>query len=127
MAHVGDDSIVRPITASKAMPDTWVTDLTDYLEDGRLHPELAGIARRLAAYFCSIVFAITSTEPDDPLGVRCRRRPSRRPCPGPIEGFVAPESDHIRWMCLSCGDNGFILNWRNTMWDCSGARIHAPH
>ena len=49
------------------MPDTWITDLTHFLEDGRLHPNLPGPARRLATYFGSIVVAVTSAEPDDPL------------------------------------------------------------
>src|SRR5207302_9267178 len=100
------------------MADTWVTDLGHFLEDGRLHPALAGPARRLVDHLCAIVVAVTSAEPDDPLGVRCRRRPGRKPCPGEIEGFIDPETNQIHWFCVACDDNGFISNWQATLWDC---------
>lgn len=109
------------------MPDTWITDLTHFLEDSRLHPNLPGPARRLATYLGSIVVAVTSAEPDDPLGVRCRRRPGRRPCPGEIEGFIDPESNQIHWACLVCGDNGLIANWEHTMWNFSMADSQTCH
>jgi len=109
------------------MPDTWITDFTHFLEDGRLYPNLHGPARRLAAYLGSIVVAVTSVEPDDPLSVRCRRRPERRPCPGEIDGFIDPESNQIRWVCLVCGDNGLITNWQHTPWDCSKANRQTHH
>jgi len=109
------------------MADTWITDLTHFLEDGRLPPQLPGPARRLAEHLGTIVAAVTGVEPDDPLGVRCRRRPGRRPCPGEIEGYIEPESNAIRWMCLFCGDNGMISNWENTLWDLSEADDQPRH
>jgi hypothetical protein len=60
-------------------------------------------------------------------GRRCRRRPDRKPCPDPIEGFIDPESHEICWLCIACGDNGFIPNWENTLWDCRGAEDSTPH
>ena len=109
------------------MPDTLVTDLSHFLQDGRLHPALPGPARKLVDYLGAIVTAVTSAEPDEPLGVRCRRRPARKPCPGDVEGFIEPESNRIRWICLSCGDNGLISNWENTLWDCSERQSEAHH
>ena len=109
------------------MPDTWITDLTHFLTEGRLHAELPGPARKLASYLASIVVAVTSVEPDGPLGVRCRRRPGRRPCPGEIEGYIDPQSQRIHWACLVCGDNGLISNWQKTMWDCSSAGEQTRH
>ncbi len=109
------------------MPDTWITDLTHFLEDGRPHPQLPGPALKLAAHLGAIVVAVTSTDLDSPLGVRCRRRPGRKPCPGQIEAFIDAESNHIHWLCLACGDNGLISNWENTLWDCSGAPLETHH
>lgn len=115
------------MTPSVSMADTWITDLTHFLENGRLPPELPGPARRLLAYFGKIIAAVTGVEPDDPLGVRCHRRPKRRPCSGEIEGYIDPQSNTIHWVCLVCGDNGRISNWENTMWDLSQAAEHARH
>jgi hypothetical protein len=109
------------------MADTWITDLTHFLEDGRLPPELPGPALRLAEYLGRIVAAVTGVPPDDPLGVRCRRRPGRRPCSGEIEGYIVPESNEIYWGCLVCGDNGLISNWENTIWDLREADEHPRH
>lgn len=109
------------------MADTWVTDLTHFLQNGRLHPALPGPARRLVDHLGAIVAAVTSVEPDEPLGVRCRRRPGRKPCPGPIEGFIDPESHEICWFCVACGDNGVISNWENTVWDCSEVERETHH
>lgn len=109
-----------------SMADTWITDLTD-LESGSLPAALPGPARRLAEYLGSIVAAVTGTEPDDPLGLRCRRRPGRRPCPGEVEGYIDPESNTIHWACLVCGDNGTISNWENTMWDLREASECTRH
>jgi len=75
------------------MADTWITDLTDFLGNGRLPQELPGPALRLAEHLGKIAAAVTGAEPDDPLGVCCRRRPGRRPCPGEIEGYIVPKSN----------------------------------
>lgn len=117
----------RGVVSAAPMADTWITDLTHFLEDGRLPQELPGPALRLAEYLGRIVAAVTGAEPDDSLGVRCRRRPRRRPCPGEIEGYIVPESNAIYWGCLVCGDNGLISNWENTMWDLREADEHTRH
>lgn len=109
------------------MPDTWITNLTHFLEAGRLHPELPGPARKLADHLGAIIVAVTSVDPDDPLGVPCRRRPNRRPCGGEIEAFIDPETHRIHWACLACGDNGVISNWEHTMWDCRDACEQTRH
>ena len=79
------------------MADTWITDLKHFLEDGRLALALPGPALRLVEYLGWIVAAVTGVDPDDPLGVRCRRRLRRRPCSGEIEGYIVPESNDIYW------------------------------
>ena len=117
----------RAVVSAAPMADTWITDLTHFLEDGLLPRELPGPALRLAEYLGRIVAAVTGAEPDDSLGVRCRRRPRRRPCPAEIEGYIVPESNAICWECLVCRDNGLISNWENTMWDLREADEHTRH
>lgn len=109
------------------MPRTWITDLNHYLEDGKLYSKLPPPALKFVEFLGAIVAAITSAEPDDPLGVRCKPRPGRRKCSGEIEGYISPESDRIQWMCLDCGDNGVISGWQGTMWDCRDAGERTRH
>ena len=105
------------------MADTWVTDISHFLdEEGEI---ISGPprARKLAEYLTAIILMASFPEPDYPPEylVRCRRRPNRKPCQKEIVGFVDPETDDIVWMCPVCGDRGLISNWRGTMWDMSGA------
>jgi hypothetical protein len=98
------------------MANTWVTDLTHFLdESGGLHRALTGPGRRLAEHMLSIVAAATSTRGDE-LQVRCRRRPKRRACPGSLE-YRLWADERITWACPKCGDNGVISNWQSTAWD----------
>ena len=50
-------------------------------------------------------------------GIRCRRRPKRKPCRGEIHAFLNEDTGAIQWNCFICGDNGFIYDWKNTNWD----------
>ena len=101
------------------MANTWVTDITHFIENGALAPDLPGPARRLAEYLGSIIVAATTAS-----GVkgrqrpRCRRRPRRQPCQGAVFHRLDPD-DRIAWECSGCGDNGFIAKWRCTIWDCT--------
>ena len=104
------------------MADTWITDITHYLDDlGCMVPE-SGPVRRFAEYLVSII-SMTSHPAPVPvsLDVRCRRRPNRKPCNGYIGGTLDPEADMIIWWCPECGDHGSISNWQGTLWDLSGA------
>ncbi len=110
------------------MADTWVTDITHYLdEDGRLPDSLPVQARRLAEYLGSIVVAVTSVPLDDPLGIRCRRRPGRKPCRGDVAAYIVDDSSAIRWICPACEDNGFISGWSDTIWDCRASEDAPRH
>jgi hypothetical protein len=100
------------------MPDTWIIDITHYLDaSGRL-AAMPGPARRIADYFGSIVAALADTIPETVTftSVQCRRRPGRRRCLGQIQGVVNSESA-IRWQCPVCADNGLISHWQGTIWD----------
>lgn len=55
--------------------------------------------------------------------VKCRRRPGRRPCPGPINVRTGcEEPPEILWECPSCGEHGVIRNWQGCEWDNSDNR-----
>jgi hypothetical protein len=100
--------------------NTWITDMTHFLEAGRLAPTLPGPARKLVEHLGAIVAAVTS---DDALApthsrVACRRRPKRRPCTGEIQAWLDLSEDAICWRCPVCGDNGVIRGWEGTLWDC---------
>ncbi len=111
------------------MPDTWVTDITHFLDEhGELIKEPKE-ARRLAEYFTSIVVMASHPEPEYPKEYRvlCRRKPNRKKCGEEIVGFIDLDTDDINWMCPKCGEQGRINNWRGTIWDmsdCEGKVIH---
>ncbi len=105
------------------MGDTWITDLTHFLEDGRIAADLHPEAFRLAEYLGTLVMVATTWPPDGPYAAAqpCRRRPGRRPCPGSVivERSEVPPS--IRWGCSTCGDGGVTSGWRGTPWDLTHA------
>jgi hypothetical protein len=105
------------------LADAWVTDITHFLdEEGKIISEPSQ-AREIAEYFAAIIVMASYPDPEYPpdYRVQCRRRPKRKPCQEEIAGFVDPETDNIVWMCPTCGDRGFISNWRGTIWDMSDA------
>jgi hypothetical protein len=112
----------------KAMGNTWIADLTHFLdENGHIAPE-TGPARRMAEFFVAIVAMVSRPELVIPAEyqVRCRRRPGRKPCPGMVEVDLDPETEDVVWWCPVCGDNGYIQNWKGTGWDLSdsGNALH---
>ena len=103
------------------MADTWVTDITHFLDDnGEMIVEPVQ-ARKLAEYFAAIVMLASHPDVDNPQGyeVKCRRNPNRKPCKEMIACWIEPENDNIFWICPKCQDRGTISNWRGTMWDMS--------
>jgi len=103
------------------MADTWITDLSHFLDEaGDIICEPAP-AKALAEFFAAIVLMASFPDPDCPpeYSVKCRRRPNRKPCLENIVGFIDPENEDIMWMCPKCNDRGFISNWQDTMWDLS--------
>ena len=102
------------------MTSTWFTKVGHFLnDDGELQADLPGSARKLAEFICSLVKSVTSHrfEALVPTGVRCRRRPKRKPCTGEVFAFLNEDTGAIQWNCFKCGDNGFIYDWENTKWD----------
>ncbi|MFN2250789.1 MAG: hypothetical protein ACK2UL_02625, partial [Anaerolineae bacterium] len=99
------------------MGDNWVVYLPHWLDDDGEVPDFPG--RPLALHMCAIVEGITSQAAGAvlPTGVKCRRRPGRKPCPGQILALREDSSDYITWMCLECRDRGTITGWQGTKWD----------
>ncbi len=112
------------------MGDTWITDLTHYLDalDPRL--DVPASARRIATFFGNIASAATAMgmKADDirfPV-LSCRRRPSRKPCPGYLVLGMHAEPPIIEWWCPLCRDSGLIYNYAGTHWDFSPAADTLP-
>lgn len=102
------------------MPDTWIIDLRHFLApSGSLAPELLPPARRLAEYCTAI--AAQGSNFDEPVNLRCRRRPGHRRCTGVLSINLGADLEEFVWRCPSCGDNGVIRGWQGTFWDLSGA------
>jgi len=101
------------------MPDTWITDMTHYLDERGRIASMPGAARRIADYFGSIVVSMATATPETVVAtsVACRRRPGHRPCSGNLHAVLSCELN-IRWQCAACGDNGLISRWQGTPWDC---------
>ncbi len=97
--------------------NTWVTDMTHFLDVLDPGADVAAPARKLGAFFGQIVHAMTCHPRSHPRDTRLPCRRSR--CPGKIrallEGLVT-----LRWFCDMCDDQGVISNWRATPWDMTG-------
>jgi hypothetical protein len=96
-------------------------------ENGELAADLAGPGRKLAEFLCSIVQSVTSHSFEVLVrtGVRCRRRPKRKPCRGEIAAFLNGETKNIEWVCPECGDAGHISDWEKTHWDMTSSDVLA--
>lgn len=98
------------------MGGAWITDICHFLDDaGRVAPGLPAVPR----YICAVTSAASLAPRGEitRLGVRCRRRPGRKPCPGSVHASVGPSSGEISWFCPCCGDHGLIYNWQGTVLD----------
>ena len=104
------------------MADTWITDITHFLDEkGELISQPTQ-ARKLAEYLAAIITMMVSypdPEYSPEYRVLCRRRPNRKPCLTDIAGWLDRETDDVVWICPVCQDKGLISNWRGTMWDMS--------
>jgi len=105
------------------MGDNWISNIRHFLDDDGMIPEdLPGPAFRLANYFGSIVEVVSSRKDHEKLhtGIKCRRRPGCKPCPGEILAIIDEQNNFaINWHCTNCDDNGFISGWQGTIYDNS--------
>ena len=100
---------------------TYIVDMTRYLDVLVPGAKLPSATRRLGEYLGHIVSVASIAKPNHLVvtGLRCRRRPSRKPCDGHIRFRVVRDTSEILWECTRCGDNGIIHSWQGTLWDCS--------
>ncbi len=96
-----------------------ITDLRHFLNEDGSMADMPSHARVLAKYCGRIVRAVTNRRiATVDTGVKCRKRPRRKPCPGEIIAFI-DEQQAISWSCPVCEDNGVISGWTETIWDWS--------
>ena len=97
----------------------WITDLRHFLDEDGSMADMPSRVHPIAGFFASIVKSVTTRQSHVlRTGVRCRRRPKRRPCPGEIIAFI-DERHSISWSCPVCKDSGVISGWEGTSWDWS--------
>jgi predicted RNA-binding Zn-ribbon protein involved in translation (DUF1610 family) len=102
---------------SHLMVDTWVVDLRHFITPAGALAALPQPARVLAEYWTQIV--AQGSLFDEPVTLRCRRRPARRACTGTLDIGLDLDLDGIVWRCPVCGDNGIIRGWQGTFGDNS--------
>ena len=82
------------------MADTWIVDLRHYLTPAGALLTAPKLARKLAEYFAEIV--AQGSNYDEPITLRCRRRPQRRACTGVLEIRPDTDLDGMVWHCPIC-------------------------
>ena len=105
------------------MVDTWIVNLEHLVDEDGTIAAPKGPARKLAEHIVAIVAMASRPEliPVPEYQVRCRRRPGRKPCSGMIEADFDPEDERIMWWCPVCDDNGYISDWKGSLWDLRDA------
>lgn len=97
------------------MCETYVTDITHYLNEKGELTNMPTPAKQLASFLVLIIDSTTSVGSTnyDEAGIRCRAEG----CSGSILSRLAEDGEEIHWHCPICGHNGVIRNWQNTKWD----------
>jgi predicted RNA-binding Zn-ribbon protein involved in translation (DUF1610 family) len=97
------------------MSNTYVTDITHYLDENGELAEMPEAARKLASFHVLLIDAATQAVPthDHDTHIRC----SANACTGSIRASVTSKDGEIVWHCPKCGHNGVIRNWQGTKWD----------
>lgn len=100
------------------MSQTYITDLTHYLDDtGEVPQGIPTEARQLASFLGLIVDAVTSRFPETESGIETGIRCRGSGCQAMIIAALDRYEDPVHWHCIECGDNGTISNWQTTKWD----------
>jgi len=103
------------------MTDTYITDITHYLDDsGNLVEEMPGPARKLASFLVLIIDVVTPdcSKVSVDTEIPCRKKG----CFGKILARFEPDSEEILWHCTNCSHKGVIRNWQKTKWDQRGTK-----
>lgn len=104
------------------MGEMWIMDIRDFVDDkGRVFENIAEPLRSLLDQLGAIIMdATVPSDPNDPQRpIRCRRTIRGVRCPGIMSYmFVPGGEERILWRCTGCGENGDILHWQGSIWDC---------
>jgi hypothetical protein len=110
------------------MANTWITDITHFLDVGGELIKEPMQARKLGEYLSAIVVVASYPDPEyEGFKVLCRRRPNRKPCLTEIAAWIDPETDDVVWICPVCRDKGIVSNWRGTVCDMSECEDLSSH
>lgn len=111
------------VAARRPGPRFYVTDMQDFanVDDVPLPPA----ARRLAAFFGSIVKTATSIAPGIEVRtpLKCRRRLGRSPCRGRLIVRLTEAPPAIDWRCGECGEAGVLRSWECSDHDLGGRNM----
>ncbi len=100
------------------MNQTYISNLTHFLDENGNIPEFIPKKHRQFAYFLAMIVdslthsALDHTQPP-PDPIRCHARG----CKGIIHSTLDLDDDSIVWECDQCGDYGRISGWQKTKWD----------
>ena len=97
------------------MNQTYVTDITHYLDETGELAEMPAPARKLASFLVLLIDATSQVCPvsNFDTNIRCRTDG----CKGSIRTSLTRADEEITWRCPDCGHNGVIRNWQDTKWD----------
>jgi hypothetical protein len=97
------------------MDQTYITDITHYLDDTGELAEMPGPVRKLASFLILLVDSTTQAFPasEYDTNIRCRADS----CTGSIRTSLATMTEEIVWHCPDCGHSGVISNWQGTKWN----------
>ena len=99
------------------MTNTYVTDITHYLNESGELADMPAPARKLASFLGLLIDASSQVVPiaDRDTRIRCRKRG----CQGSIRVSLPARDSEIDWHCPVCGLNGVIRKWQGSKWDQS--------
>jgi len=97
------------------MNETYVTDITHYLNEKGELTDMPSPAKKLASFLVLVIDSTTSVGSInyDDTGIRCRSKA----CSSSVLSRLTEDAEEIFWHCSVCGHNGIIRNWQNTKWD----------
>jgi len=103
------------------MTNTYVTDITHYLNESGDLAEMPAAARKLASFLGLLIDAASQVMPmaDHDTRIRCRKRG----CQGSVRASLPTRDSEITWHCPVCGLNGMIHKWQGSKWDQSGQTV----
>ena len=102
-------------TEFQTMKQTYVTDITHYLDETGELAQMPGPARKLASFLVLLIDATSQVCPveDHDTRIRCRTDA----CTGSIRTSLTSMDQEISWYCPDCGHNGVIRHWQGTKWN----------